>query len=79
MDFKFTDPTLMDKNKEEKKEEEIKVVYSGCYEDTPENAEIFIEEGIEEIAENTFRDFKNLKKIHFPKSLKTVSAAAFLG
>ena len=74
MDFKFTD-----KQDPTAPEEKIAVVFSGSYEDTPENAEIWIEEGIVEIAENAFRDFQNLRAIHFPKRLKIVSACAFAG
>ena len=66
MDFKFTDPKIS----EEKKEEKLTVVFSGSYEDTEENSEIYIEEGIVEIAENAFRNFKCLRSIHFPKSLR---------
>ena len=49
MDFKFTSG---DAPKAEK--EKIKVVFSGRYEDTPDIKELWIEEGIEEIAENAF-------------------------
>ena len=72
MDFKFTDPNASP-------EQPIKVVFSGSYEDTPDIKELFIEEGIEEIAENAFRDFENLEIIHFPKSLRQISACAFAG
>ena len=51
-------------------EEELKVVFSGSYEDTPENRVVVIEEGIEEIAENAFRDFEHLEEIILPRSLK---------
>ena len=57
----------------------LTVVFSGSYEDTPENADITIAEGIVEIAENAFRDFVNLRTVRLPKSLKRISACAFSG
>ena len=74
MDFKFTEKNELTK---EEDEEKIKVVFSGSFEDSEENREVIIPEGIEEIAENTFRGFTNLETVTFPKSLKVVSASAF--
>ena len=51
------------------------VVYAGSYEDTPENADIVIEEGIEEIAECAFRDFENLRSVTLPASLRRISGS----
>ena len=68
MDFKFTNPSPL----EDKKDEEITVVFSGSYEDSPENEVIYIKEGIVEIADNAFRGFKHLREIHFPKSLRLI-------
>ena len=73
MDFKFSEPNSL----QEKKEEKLTVVFSGSYEDSEENSEITVEEGIVEIAENAFRGFKHLRKIRLPKSLRVISAAAF--
>ena len=54
MDFKFSEPNSL----REKKEEKLTVVFSGSYEDSEENSEITVEEGIEEICENAFRDLR---------------------
>ena len=62
-----------------KDNEEIKVVFRGSYEDTPENKSVTIEEGIVEIAENAFRDFEHLEEIIFPSTLEILSACAFSG
>jgi putative DeoR family transcriptional regulator (stage III sporulation protein D) len=62
----------------EKKIEEL-VIFSGSFEDIPENKDIIIPEGFEEIGENAFRDFENLETITLPKSLKKISACAFSG
>ena len=59
-----------------KKDEEIKVVFRGSYEDTPDNKCVTIEDGIVEIAENAFRDFEHLEEVIFPPSLEILSACA---
>ena len=64
--------------KNEKSIEEL-VIFSGSFEDIPENRSITIPEGFEEIGENAFRDFENLEEISLPKSLKRISACAFSG
>ena len=66
----------MDKN--EKKIEEL-IVFSGQYEDCADNSRVVIPEGIEEIAENAFRGYSQLKEIVLPRSLKKISACAFAG
>ena len=60
-----------------KQNPEDTVVFSGRYEDSAENREITIPDGILEIAENAFRDFENLEVIKLPKSIKKISACAF--
>ena len=64
--------------KNDKKLEDV-VVFSGQYEDSEENSRIVISEGIEEIAENAFRDFDCLREVVLPRSLKRISACAFAG
>ena len=71
MDFKTNiDPTTGE-------DKPLAVVFSGSFEDTPDVASLTIEEGIEEIAENAFREFEHLTEIYLPKSLKKISACAF--
>ena len=64
--------------KREKNIEEL-VIFSGSFEDIPENKNITVPDGFEEIGENAFRDFENLESIILPKSLKKISACAFSG
>ena len=60
-------------------EDELRIVYRGMYEDTPENSTVTVEEGMLEITENAFRDFEHLETVRLPRSVKKISAAAFAG
>ena len=70
-----------DFNPDEKTKEAIlnTVVYAGSFSDDESAKNLVIEEGIEEIAENAFRDFLSLEIVTLPKSLKKISACAFSG
>ena len=72
MEFK----TNIDPGREEEKKT---VVFSGSYDDIPENRAVEIPEGIVEIAENAFREFEHLEEISLPKSLRVLGPAAFSG
>ena len=58
--------------------EENKVIYRGFYEDGDTMRVVRVQEGIEEIAENAFRDLEALEEVYLPKSLKRISACAFV-
>ena len=77
MDFKFTENPM--NSDAEKGIDLSRVVFSGQYEDTPAIRELVIEDGVEEICENAFRDFECIEKVVFPRSLKQISACAFAG
>ena len=59
--------------------DENKVLYRGFYDNGTDMRAVRVEEGIDEIGENAFRDFLNLEEVYLPRSLKRISACAFSG
>ena len=66
-------------NKKIETTEKVKVVISGDFRDEVGTHVVKIEDGIEEIGENAFRDFENLEELFIPSSVKRIRAAAFSG